>query len=490
MPDPREDFTYDVCLSFSGKQRALARDVADELKRRSVRVFYDDFERVELWGKDLAVHLHEVYERRSRYVVPFLSADYAASVWTRHEWRSALSRALTSRSEYILPVRIDHTPMAGWPDTVAFVDMNKESPRSLADLICRKIGLDPGDEVVTIRWAAPPTTVFGDPLVTFQGVAVRPTLPGLERLVGRGVRSLAGRARRDGVSTWWTTKDDRRFDRLYATSTVAVTLGHLGVGPDGPLLGPALEYLRRSDAADLDERAGPMGLLSLGLLDAASTAALIGALAARQIPEGSDKGSFKLFQGPSPAPDSNWTPEQHSDGAAFHACHVADLLLHIPADQPDNRLRAEPLLTGLREFLRRTMTAEGGLLRDPHGRPTQRTLYAYALSPMLSLPLPGGWREIAHTVLEAVAARPEPTSTRCFAMMNCTYLAARSGDPEFGSWAAGWVTNELEQVVALIEHPDPVTSALALRAVAYGVELIDPRLGGYVRAAGRTAAGS
>ena len=52
-----EHFEYDVGLSFAGQQRDYVRDFANELTSRGVRVFFDDYEKAGLWGKDLYSHL-------------------------------------------------------------------------------------------------------------------------------------------------------------------------------------------------------------------------------------------------------------------------------------------------------------------------------------------------------------------------------------------------------------------------------------------------
>lgn len=53
------EFDYDVCLSFAGEERDYVSRVAEELKSRVVRVFYDLFEEAELWGMNLYDHLTE-----------------------------------------------------------------------------------------------------------------------------------------------------------------------------------------------------------------------------------------------------------------------------------------------------------------------------------------------------------------------------------------------------------------------------------------------
>jgi hypothetical protein len=100
------NFNYDVCLSFAGEDRQYVDMVADELKSRGIRVFYDRYEAINLWGKDLYVHLDDVYKNHARYCVIFVSSFYAKKLWTNHERRSAQERAFQENSEYILPARL------------------------------------------------------------------------------------------------------------------------------------------------------------------------------------------------------------------------------------------------------------------------------------------------------------------------------------------------------------------------------------------------
>lgn len=49
-------FEYDVCFSFAGADRGYVHETADILRNEGVRVFYDEYEEAELWGKDLYEH--------------------------------------------------------------------------------------------------------------------------------------------------------------------------------------------------------------------------------------------------------------------------------------------------------------------------------------------------------------------------------------------------------------------------------------------------
>lgn len=136
---------YDVALSFAGEDRTYVETVASILKTRGVRVFYDDYEKVDLWGKDLYEHLAAVYSSQARFTVMFISKHYAAKVWTRHERRSAQARALSENREYILPARFDDTEVEGLLPTIGYVDLRRTTPEQLADLIVGKLARLSGD---------------------------------------------------------------------------------------------------------------------------------------------------------------------------------------------------------------------------------------------------------------------------------------------------------------------------------------------------------
>src|SRR5207244_3233712 len=108
---PRYD--YDVTLSFAGEDRAYVEQVAAALYALGIRVFYDRYEQVDLWGKDLYTHLDDVYRKRARYCVVFISRHYGEKLWPNHERKSAQARAFEETSEYILPIRFDATEVPG-----------------------------------------------------------------------------------------------------------------------------------------------------------------------------------------------------------------------------------------------------------------------------------------------------------------------------------------------------------------------------------------
>ena len=133
--------TYDVALSFAGEDREYVEAVATALAGLGVSVFYDGFEKAELWGKDLAEHLGHIYGADARYTVIFASRHYAAKAWPSHEKSFALARHLKGDQGRILLVRIDDTEIPGIPGTIGYLDVRVLSPVQLAELIRQKIDL-------------------------------------------------------------------------------------------------------------------------------------------------------------------------------------------------------------------------------------------------------------------------------------------------------------------------------------------------------------
>ena len=132
-------YDYQVALSFAGEDREYVEKVAKALRKKQLRFFYDLYEEVNLWGKDLYEHLDEIYRKRSRFCVLFLSSNYKKKVWTTHERKSAQARAFEEHREYILPVRFDETEIEGIRPTVGYTDGTKKTPLEIAAMIEQKI---------------------------------------------------------------------------------------------------------------------------------------------------------------------------------------------------------------------------------------------------------------------------------------------------------------------------------------------------------------
>jgi hypothetical protein len=132
---------FDVAISFAGPQRELAEQLATILRDRGVAVFYDRFFGAQLWGKHLPEYFDRIFRTQARYCLMFVSPAYRDGVWTTHERRSALARAVADKGqEYILPVMVEAADLDGIPPTVGYLPLDQFSMEQIADMLIEKLG--------------------------------------------------------------------------------------------------------------------------------------------------------------------------------------------------------------------------------------------------------------------------------------------------------------------------------------------------------------
>jgi hypothetical protein len=132
---------YDVALSFAGEDRVVAEKLAKGLSALGISVFYDDFETHTLWGKDLTVELPRIYTS-ARYCIMIISAAYLEKMWTILERQAILSKFLKLKgNEYLLPLRIDMTPIPGLSDLTGYISVKTDSDIDKA-ISCTRLVLE------------------------------------------------------------------------------------------------------------------------------------------------------------------------------------------------------------------------------------------------------------------------------------------------------------------------------------------------------------
>ena len=130
---------FDVAISFAGTERDQAHQLAELARTAGFVVFYDDFYPEQLWGKELVTFFDEIFRKRSRFCVIFISSEYRDRKWTSHEMRSAQARALEEKGkEYILPIRVDDTEVDGMLPTVGYVPIDTGVDK-IGELLIRKL---------------------------------------------------------------------------------------------------------------------------------------------------------------------------------------------------------------------------------------------------------------------------------------------------------------------------------------------------------------
>jgi len=138
------EFEYDVALSFANEDREIVERFASLLKSKGIEVFYDQYETAELWGRDLVDHFVNLYGRKARYCVLFVSRYYPLKKWTNAERNAARERSLRDANEYILPLRLDDTDVPGITEATGYRDLRQHSLESIADWLEQKLSQTKG----------------------------------------------------------------------------------------------------------------------------------------------------------------------------------------------------------------------------------------------------------------------------------------------------------------------------------------------------------
>jgi len=135
-----DPFEYDVALSFAEEDRARAEELGRLLISRNLTVFSDEYQaaHAERWGMDIVDHLVNLYARKARYCLLFISGHYPLHKWTKPVRNSAQQRALRDAQEYILPIRLDDTEVPGINETPGYRDLRQHSLESVADFLMQK----------------------------------------------------------------------------------------------------------------------------------------------------------------------------------------------------------------------------------------------------------------------------------------------------------------------------------------------------------------
>ncbi len=133
---------YDIAISFAGDDRNVARAINKNLKMAGISTFYDEDFKALLWGKSLSEELRDIYYKDAKYCLMIVSRHYIKKSWPSHERKSALSRLVREKTEYILPYIIDDTPMEdipGLPPDMHYLHISTTNPIQLVDIILTKI---------------------------------------------------------------------------------------------------------------------------------------------------------------------------------------------------------------------------------------------------------------------------------------------------------------------------------------------------------------
>lgn len=137
-----EDFSYDVFLSYSSKDKAVVRDIAERLLADGLRVWLDDWEIKPRTAKALRAKKIEKGLERSRTLVLCMSENAFGSDWATLESQTFRFRDPLNKERRFVPLRLDETPIKGSLAQFLYINwLRGEREREYAKLLeaCRPI---------------------------------------------------------------------------------------------------------------------------------------------------------------------------------------------------------------------------------------------------------------------------------------------------------------------------------------------------------------
>jgi nicotinamidase/pyrazinamidase len=148
-----QDPHFAIALSFPGEHRQFVQKVALRLaesgKLTRDLVFYDQWHQTKILGMNAQQNLMTIYGKQSDLIVPFFSEFYTKK-WCGIEWDAIRVLLLDrARQNNVLPVHLDGTKIAGWPETGLGIRRGRMTAAKVADLILEKY--------LDRQWRAAPT---------------------------------------------------------------------------------------------------------------------------------------------------------------------------------------------------------------------------------------------------------------------------------------------------------------------------------------------
>lgn len=118
---------FDVAISYASEDAVVAKDLAERLKKERISIFFDEFFKADMWGKSLSTRFKEAFGAKTEFVLVLVSKHYIVKDWTDFEFSIARGEAKVREEEFILPIRLDDTVMAGLKSDICYMDLRKDS---------------------------------------------------------------------------------------------------------------------------------------------------------------------------------------------------------------------------------------------------------------------------------------------------------------------------------------------------------------------------
>src|SRR5215831_10018891 len=122
-----EQFSFDVFLSYSSKDKAVVRRLAERLRQSGLKVWFDEWQIRP--GDSIPARIEDGLE--SSYVLVLcLSANAFAADWPTLESQTFRFRDPLNKDRRFIPLRLDDAPPKGSLAQFAYIDWRPEAQES------------------------------------------------------------------------------------------------------------------------------------------------------------------------------------------------------------------------------------------------------------------------------------------------------------------------------------------------------------------------
>jgi small GTP-binding protein len=143
-----DDFNYDVFLTYSPKDKAAVRDIAEYLRAEGLRIWFDDWElhsSDNIWFDDWELHSSDNIQakieeglERSRVLVLCVSKNAFGTDWAQLEAHTFRFRDPLNKGRRFIPLRLDKVELLDSLKQFYYIDWNSDDQHKLLLTACRQ----------------------------------------------------------------------------------------------------------------------------------------------------------------------------------------------------------------------------------------------------------------------------------------------------------------------------------------------------------------
>lgn len=133
-------YKYDVAISFAEEDKAIAEQIALSLKKVNLVPYFYEFESAENWGENIFNVIINRYREQARFALILISQYYVRKKWASIELQIIQAVSQREGKNYLIPLRIDHTPVPELSSNTLFEMWNNDADQ-IAAMLKQKVDI-------------------------------------------------------------------------------------------------------------------------------------------------------------------------------------------------------------------------------------------------------------------------------------------------------------------------------------------------------------